>query len=97
MLLIFQIPIADSTRFFELTKYLNVPDWQIPKINQAFIRYFGEISRRKLGGYSSWYNESPICNAKRAVRFTKDSDFIFVDSKMEVEVPIEIAFRRLFF
>ena len=74
MLVFYQIPMTDFRNFIEAdTGKLHLPSWPIPKPNTDFIRSFGMVKRRRLGGLQGWVGENEICDSSRAVKFTSSS------------------------
>jgi hypothetical protein len=99
MLLSIQFPMADSRAFIpQSVSLLGRPTWPAPSFKYPgadFVRSFGSVRKRKLGGLSGWVGESAICEADRALRFQKIKHFR--DAAAGVDIPIELAFRRFFF
>src|SRR5215210_5700665 len=94
MLVCIQFPLADFRRFLDNpTSLLSRPGWPTPEPEYEFVRSFGAIQTRKRGGLSGWVGENEVCEANRALRF--DQIPVHVDS--EIRVPLQCAFRRLFF
>jgi hypothetical protein len=91
MLLCIQFPFADARLFLEDAEVLETPLWPSPTPDFEFVRFFGAIRRRPLGGLSGWLVESPVCKADRALSFLKSPSFIVH------ERAARIAFRRLYF
>lgn len=59
-----------------------------------FVRSFGSVRKRRLGGLTGWVGESSICEANRALRFVSIPTF---QDREGLHVPLKVAFRRLFF
>lgn len=95
MLLSIQFPFADARRFIDDTGRLDVPGWPLPTPDSEFVRYFGSIRKRRLGGIEGWIGEDEICEADRALRFC--NNLKFVDSKSVYSILLRCAFRRLYF
>ncbi len=69
MFIIIQYPIYDSRKFIHCNSHkLEVPVWPFPKENE-FVRYFGRIEKRKLGGTKEWGGENYYSRSHRALRF----------------------------
>ncbi|MHB8856138.1 MAG: hypothetical protein ACYC6K_05905 [Bellilinea sp.] len=97
MLFTIQFPIADSRKFLEIdTGMLNIPCWPTPIPDQDFIRYFGSVRQRKLGGIYGWIGESEICEAKRALRIINHSN-ILNRGPYFPKLNIDTVFRRFYF
>jgi hypothetical protein len=101
MLLSIQFPLADIRRFLQTrTGCIDQPEWPLPAVrpefpqNAPFVRSFGQIKPRMLGGLAFW-GEDLICEATRLVRWQKPNAYAFRSNKMVL--PMELAFRRFFF
>lgn len=98
MLLSIQFPLVDSRAFLpQEIELLDRPSWPSPAFQKPadFIRSFGTIRKRKLGGLGGWVGEGALCEANHAVRFPKIK--YFKDAEAGVRVPVELAFRRFYF
>lgn len=96
MLLSIQFPFADSRAFLDGTiKLLGRPTWPSVAPDTDFVRSFGSIRRRRLGGVPGWVGESALCEASRALRFSKIK--YYRDPESELSVPIMLSFRRFYF
>lgn len=96
MLLSIQFPFADSRAFLDgKVTLLGRPTWPSVSPDADFVRSFGSIRRRRLGGLPGWVGESAICEANRALRFSKFPRF--TDSTSGLNVPLSLAFRRFYF
>ena len=100
MLLSIQFPLADIRRFLQTrTGCIDQPEWPLPAVrpefpqNAPFVRSFGQIKPRMLGGLAFW-GEDLICEATRLVRWQKPNAYAFRSNKMVL--PMELAFRRFF-
>jgi hypothetical protein len=92
MLIAVQHPFADSRRFLdENANLIKRPSWPSPPLDE-FVRCFGAIRERRLGGLEFW-GEDRQCDAKRGIRFSSIGAFAAKHRK----VTFEVAFRRLFF
>ncbi|HYY97489.1 MAG TPA: hypothetical protein VE642_02810 [Pyrinomonadaceae bacterium] len=96
MFLSILLPFADS-RFFLPGKVnlLGRPLWPSASPDIDFVRSFGSIRKRKLGGLSGWIGEGAICEANRALRFSRLNRFR--DTESGIEIPISLSFRRFYF
>ncbi|MDQ5823212.1 MAG: hypothetical protein M3441_03250 [Chloroflexota bacterium] len=94
MLLSIQFPFADLRRFVENTGKLPAPDWPDPKYTQ-FVRFFGGIKRRALGGVEGWVNEETICDFRKQLLFSEGLPTIQTGDSSEVRT--KVAFRRFYF
>lgn len=96
MLLSIQIPFADSRAFLpEKVKILGRPTWPSVSPNIDFVRSFGSIRKRRLGGLPGWVGESALCEAARALRFKGIKSYR--DSETSLSVPLMLSFRRFYF
>lgn len=95
MLLSIQFPFADFRNFLDDTGRLPVPNWLFPNPDSDFIHYFGSIRYRKGGGAAGWVGENKICEAQRAIRFDDNPGQLAL--KVNLNVPLECAYRRFFF
>jgi hypothetical protein len=101
VLLSIQFPLTDIRRFLHVnTGYISQPDWPAPLIsphrpgNAPFVRGFGQVEVRKLGGLAFW-GEELVCDAPNFVGWRGPDAYSFHQNR--VRLPIELAFRRLFF
>ncbi|QJX09968.1 hypothetical protein [Rhizobium brockwellii] len=69
MLCLFQIPIADLRPFVQTQARLSKPNWLVPEPDVEFLRTFGGLRNRYLGGLTGWVGEGIICRARNAVTF----------------------------
>ncbi|HSB11058.1 MAG TPA: hypothetical protein VLM38_16335 [Blastocatellia bacterium] len=96
MLLSIQFPIGDSRAFLgQKVKLLGRPTWPSASPDNDFVRSFGSIRKRKLGGLSGWIGESALCEASRALRFSKIKNFR--ESEKGLNIPMRLVFRRFYF
>lgn len=95
MLVTIQFPFADSRKFLNNTGRLERPVWPLPIPDTEFVRNFGSIRVRKLGGVGSWVSENEICEAERSLRFK--SDLSYFDASSKYQLLLRCAFRRLYF
>ncbi|MBL8204338.1 MAG: hypothetical protein JNM09_08915 [Blastocatellia bacterium] len=94
MLFSIQFPLADSRGFLGgNNQVLGRPTWPAAAPDEDFVRSFGSIRRRKLGGVQGWIGEGEICEANRALRFTKIDAF----RDTELSLPLKLVFRRFYF
>jgi hypothetical protein len=91
LLLSIQFPIADARRFLDQVERLGSPGWPLPAPNSEFVRFFGAIRDRTLGGLAGWLGEDRICSANRGLSFSKNPYFI------EGHTKTRIVFRRFYF
>lgn len=95
MLVIIQFPITDIRLFLEeITGKLRRPNWFTSVPDEDFIRSFGHIRFRRLGGLSGWVGESIICEANKAIRF--DNLATFSDEHTGKKYQLKIIFRRFY-
>lgn len=64
-----QFPVIDLRRFFSGEAPLVRPDWLLPQADIEFLRTFGALRQRPLGGLKGWVGEGIVCRASRAVTF----------------------------
>lgn len=95
MLLSIQFSFSDSRAFLEgEDTVLARPTWPSASPDTDFVRSFGSIRKRRLGGLLGWVGESAICEADRALRFPAVPTFRDYDG---LRIPLHVAFRRFFF
>jgi len=95
MFVILQYPLADLRQFvpsetFRLTK----PTWPLPRPNQDFVRGFGLLCKRVMGGVESWPGEDYYCEAANAVRLVENWRSV-LPSPVQSLGRVHCAFRRL--
>lgn len=96
MFLSIQFPIADSRAFISnSTNLLGRPTWPSVWPDVDFVRSFGSIRKRKLGGVPGWVGESAICEATRALRFPRITHY--KDAASGTSLALQLIFRRFFF
>lgn len=87
-----QIPFADLRRFLkEPVPLLPKPVWKAPLPGADFVRRFGEVKRRRLGGHGLFCNEDVFCNADRLIKFGQDG------SRWGSSSQLPCRGRRIFF
>ncbi len=93
MLSSIQFPLADS-RFLAGgdLRLLGRPTWPSVAPDVDFVRSFGTIRKRRLGGVADW-GEGAICEADRAVRFQRLPPYLVGRSPF----PLGLAYRRFYF
>lgn len=92
MLLTIQFPIADARKFLDQAERLGSPGWPIPDPNSEFVRYFGAIRDRHLGGLAGWLGEDRICKADRALIFSTQNRLF-----KKGPTNTRVVFRRFYF
>ncbi len=93
MLVILQFPLADCRFLIENdTGKLALPSWPSPEPERDFIRSFGGVRMRYLGGLLG-FGESEICSARRAVRLPGIPVF---QTKKKTTLTSYCAFRRIY-
>lgn len=95
MLFSAQFPFVDLRKFIDNTGQLEYPLWPLPTPDAEFVRYFGSIRIRKLGGVDGWVGESEICEAGNALRFS--TGLKYTASSSDISILLRCAFRRLYF
>src|SRR4051812_23646936 len=73
---------------------LGLPNWPATRRDIDFVRSFGTIRKRDLGGLSSWVGEAEVCEAARALRFPSLPAF---KDGGNLKLPIGLAFRRFYY
>jgi hypothetical protein len=97
MLVCLQFPILDLRGFVGgETGRLDIPHWPIPEVGKEFVRAFGLIRRRPLGGLPE-KGEARTCVANRAIRFKSLYYCRCRGRAEELAVRIRCAFRRFYF
>ena len=70
MFIAIQFPFTDARSFLNAdTCRLILPIWSLPTPNIDFVRSFGVIKRRLLGGIDNWSNEEMYCRVTNAIKF----------------------------
>jgi len=94
---IFQIPITDSRSFLtDASSRLTKPTWPIPTAQKDFVRQFGMVHQRRLGGLQGLAGEEVFCRASNAIRPKSDAGIISgVDGTRSDRQ--QCIFRRFFF
>lgn len=72
MYLTLQFPIADIRQFLQGGgECLATPSWPTPEVSRQFVRYFGPVQKRLLGGSGvKWMgDELYFCDSSNAIRF----------------------------
>lgn len=96
MFLSILFPFADSRYFLDgKVSLLGRPLWPSVSPDIDFVRSFGSIRKRKLGGMHGWIGEGAVCEANRALRFLHSPRFS--NAAARVVIPISVAFRRFYF
>jgi hypothetical protein len=99
MLLSIQFPLSDSRAFLpQKVNLLDRPTWPSPSFEPPvvdFVRSFGAVRKRRLGGLLGWVGESALCEATQAIKFTLIKNF--KDANPQVNIPFEVGFRRFYF
>jgi hypothetical protein len=92
MLITVQHPFADSRQFCPgPIRVITRPTWPSP-LTDEFVRGFGGIEKRKLGGLDFW-GEDLLCNAVRGIRFDPLPPF---RRRNRSFVTLDACFRRLY-
>jgi hypothetical protein len=72
MFVIFQSPIFDGRHFLDRMRECMVgPSWLNPQPGKQFVRDFGPVVRRRLGGHELWKDEMFYCHAHNAIKFNQ--------------------------
>ena len=98
MLFSIQFPLADSRPFLSKAGgVLSIPQWPVPMPDRDFVRGFGIIRRRRLGGLSGWIGENAVCEAGRALRIPNFPRTMRIGHSGHSErLRLSLAFRRFF-
>ena len=89
MLVFYQIPMTDFRNFIESeTGKLQLPSWPVPNPYSDFVRSFGMVKRRRLGGLDGWVGENEICDSSKAIKFSNS----LINKKMAVPTRTKIPF-----
>ncbi len=93
MLIWLSLPFADSRRFVSgQLGMVKRPTWPKPAAGEEFVRGFGAVKERLLGGVSFW-GEDLVCDLRRALLFPGLKSVRLTNGR---SVPVELAFRRLY-
>jgi len=96
MIIILQYPLADVRAFVgskQETGMLSLPNWPSPQSNQ-FVRYAGQISRRKKGGLDA-IGEYSHCECSQSFKFHKSLSIkLSGDQKNTI---CDLRFARFYF
>lgn len=98
MLLTIQFPLADSRPFLPGgAGALTLPQWPVPALDKDFVRGFGIVRKRKLGGLKGWVGESRVCDARRGLRLPNFCWKMLVENGSDRRrIKLDLAFRRFF-
>jgi hypothetical protein len=95
MLVILQFPLAELRPFLSInTRKLHRPAWPVPKPGRDFVRGFGSLCKRSLGGLENWPGEDYYCEAAHAFRLA-DGWRRGVETSTGSFARVRCAFRRL--
>jgi hypothetical protein len=95
MFLSLQFPIADCRAFLSSEpNLLGRPMWPSVSPDIDFVRSFGSIRKRKLGGLPGWVGETAICEATRALRFALITHY---RDPYQLSLGVKVVFRRFYF
>lgn len=86
-------PIVDTRSFCSDSGRLAKPVWPLPSADVEFVRNFGPVRARPLGGLSGWIGESEICDASKALRLQNSPSISTSTDNWSLRVP----FRRFYF
>jgi hypothetical protein len=66
----FQFPFTDLREFIPAgPQRLPMPSWPAPLVDVEFVRSFGVVRQRRMGGLAGWIGESAHCDVRRATTF----------------------------
>lgn len=91
-----QLPFADLRAFLSHTGKLYRPAWPTPEPDDEFVRSYGNVQTRWGGGLRGWVGENEVARADRGIRFDGQIPS-YVSPHSNLRVPLQCAFRRLFF
>lgn len=96
MHLIFQYPIVDFRSILQDESLrLSQPAWPSPGMGNSFVRSFGRVKKRRLGGVSSWSAEEYYCDAHVSVKYDELHKHRYVIDE-ETSIVIGDCYRRLY-
>lgn len=97
MFCVLQIPLVDSRPFLnEATNKLSRPTWPIAEAGREFIRQFGVVHTRKLGGVRDYAGEESYCRSTRAIRLVNQFGTVTETQQKNRTRSHRCIFRRLF-
>ena len=72
MLIVFQFPFADFRKIFAPDNELQLlrPNWQLPEVDEDFVKCFGMVRERRSGAIPGWIGEGRVCDANRSLSFS---------------------------
>jgi len=88
-------PIVDTRSFLSDSGRLSKPLWPIPSPDIEFVRSFGPVRHRPLGGMPGWIGEGEICDASNALRC--EHSLRTQANNLSPSLPLRIVFRRFYF
>lgn len=93
MFVILQYILTDLRTFLDGDNYkLSSPTWPIPEFYKEFVRNFGVVENRYLGGILEWPGETAYSRAQNCIRYAKlENQFI-----SSLNTTPKGVFRRLF-
>jgi hypothetical protein len=95
MLTSLQFPLADSRAFIDSdVGLLTRPAWPALVPDYEFVRSFGSIRKRKLGGLVGWVGEHAVCEATRAMRFRSLPKLQYPGLE---RISLSVPYRRFYF
>src|SRR5438552_1862856 len=96
MLLSIQFPLADIRCFLsEQIPLLGRPTWPSAYPDVDFVRSFGSVRTRRLGGLPGWIGEHSLCEANRALRVLGTGKWM--DGEIPgITIPYQLKFRRFY-
>jgi hypothetical protein len=96
MHIIFQFPIVDFRSILQDEQLrLTQPSWPSPNIANSFVRSFGRVKKRKLGGTNTWSAEEYFCDAHVSIKYDNLHKHRFQIGS-NAETLIEDCYRRLY-
>lgn len=96
MFIAIQFPFTDARPFLHTDHLiLPFPVWSLPKPNVEFVRSFGVIKKRRLGGIDNWSNEEMYCRVMQAIKLKPSIPMGETSLASKVSSKQRCAFRRL--
>ena len=86
-------PIVDTRGFYANSGRLRKPVWPIPSPDLEFVRNFGPVRVRPLGGLTGWIGKGEVCDASNALRLQNSPRLLTSTENSSLSVP----FRRFYF
>src|SRR5690348_6650388 len=96
MFVVVQFPFVDLRRFLTArTNQVPLPSWPLAEPGRDFVRCFGGVVRRRLGGLDDWAGEEVYAGAEKAIRFLPPLGSQRIGPPRQQRSPVSL-FRRVF-